>query len=526
MNREPIDIVSRINASDLILGPTLALGQQGSTAILCGDFQVTFGELDAMANRVANALRSRLKLGDRVLMLLKDSPEFVAVFLGIMRCGCVAVPLNTRLAPRDLSFVSIDSEAAALLIDEEFLPIYQEAEKLGHLPPLLLAVCGTSSPDLVSLDQMVCMASPDATSEPMAGDDMAFWLYSSGTTGTPKAAIHCHGDVLTGDAYMHALGMGPGQRVFASSKLFFAFALGHTILGGLRAGATLVLYDAWPDAMAIAEIVERHRPNVMLSVPTLFRNLLRDGFARNPGFKGVRTYLSAGEALPPSLYKRWMEETGVPIIEGIGATETIYMFISGTPDDHRPGATGKPMPYAEVRLLDAQDNPISCADTKGIAWTKLPALCRGYWRQPEKTREAFRDGWYRTGDVFSVDGEGWWYYHGRSDDLLKISGQWVSPGEIEECAIAVHGILDAAVVGSENADGLVRMTLFLVIDTQIASTGQEQEEVEERVKHALLTTLSIYKCPRDIRFIEAIPRTATGKAQRYRLRELAAHRNT
>ncbi|MBI5909484.1 MAG: AMP-binding protein, partial [Betaproteobacteria bacterium] len=223
--------------------------------------------------------------------------------------------------------------------------------------------------------------------------------------------------------------------------------------------------------------------------------------------------LSAGESLPESLYQRWRETTGAPIVEGIGATETIFMVVGGTPDDHRPGATGKPLPYVEVRLLDVGDQPVTAADSPGVLWVKMGSLCRGYWQQTDKTEIAFRDGWFRAGDVFTVDRDGWWYHQGRADDLLKISGQWVSPAEIEECAQAVPGISEAIVVGAQDEDGLVRLTMFLV-----APNGGDNT-LQEKVKEKLLGTLSRYKCPRRIVFLDSIPRTATGKARRFRLRE-------
>ena len=509
-----------VNAADQIVGPALSRGQRDDVAILFADSTITYGELDEMANRAANSLDSYARRGERVLMLLKDSPAFVAAFLGIMRRGCVAVPLSTRLAARDLAYAIADSEAACLLIDEEFVALYRSAAEQADKLPALVAVRGPATAGTVSLERMMADAPPTAASAPMQRDDMAFWLYSSGTTGNPKAAIHCHGDVTVGDSYMREFGMGPGVRVFASSKLFFAFSLGHTLVGALRAGATMVLHDGWPDAAAIAQVVDRHRPHVMLSVPTMFRNLLREGHTNGPGFKSMRVCLSAGEALPASLHQRWMEQTGVPIVEGIGATETIFMFVSGTPSQHRPGATGKPMPYAETKLLDEQDRPVAGPDLPGTAWTRMGSLCRGYWRQPEKTRAAFRDGWFKTGDVFVVDADGWWHHQGRGDDLLKISGQWVSPGEIEECALSVAGVAEAAVIGVENEDALVRMTLFLVANE--GTRPYQRERLEREVRDVLKATLSIYKCPRNIRFIDAIPRTATGKIQRYRLRQLAS----
>ncbi len=501
------------NAADEILGPTLARGRGDDIAILFGDTKITFNELDADVNRVANALRPYLAKGDRALLLLKDSPDFVAAHLGIMRSGAVAVAISTRSTVKDLAFVIDDADARVLLIDEEFLPIYQQAIATCTRPPALVAVRGQATGNILAIEDLLVDASADFLSAQTTADDMAFWLYTSGTTGTPKAAVHCHGDVVVADWYMQAFGFGPGERVFSSSKMFFAFALAHILIGALRTGATIVLYEGWPDGHAIADVVERYRPTLMLSVPAFYRELLRNNYADRPAFKSVRCYLSAGESLPESLYQRWREATGAPIVEGIGATETIFMMIGGTPDDHRPGATGKPLPYVEARLLDVGDQPVTAADSPGVLWVKMGSLCRGYWQQSDKTAIAFRDGWFRAGDVFTVDRDGWWYHQGRADDLLKISGQWVSPAEIEECAQTVPGISEAIVVGAQDEDGLVRLTMFLV-----APNGGDNA-LQEKVKEKLLGTLSRYKCPRRIVFLDSIPRTATGKARRFRLRE-------
>ncbi len=505
-----------VNAADAILEPTLARGRGEDIAILFGDAKITFNELNADVNRFANAVQPFLAKSDRALLLLKDSPTFVAAHLGIMRAGAVAVALSTRSSAGDLAFAIADSAAKMILIEEEFLPLYEQAIGRTDQRPALVAVRGTQTGALRSIDDLLANARSDFESASTAAHDMAFWLYTSGTTGKPKAAIHCHGDVAVGDWYMEAFGYGPGERVFASSKLFFAFPLGHVLIGGLRSGATIILHDGWPDGDVIAAVVERHRPTLMLSVPAFYRGLLRDGFASRPGFKTVRCYLSAGESLPESLYNRWLEATGAPIVEGIGATETMFMMVGGTPADHRPGATGKPLPYVETRLLDLEDQPVSAAQSPGILWVKMDSLCRGYWRQPDKTRAAFRDGWFRTGDVFIVDEGGWWYHQGRADDLLKISGQWVSPAEIEECASTVPGVSEAIVVGAQDEDGLVRLTMFLV-----AQDGSS-DALQQRVQQKLLETLSRYKCPRQIVFIDAVPRTATGKARRFRLRQWVA----
>ena len=335
-----------VNASDEILGPTLAGGRGGDIAILFGDQAISFDELDAQVNRFGNALRPYLAKGDRALLLLKDSPDFVAAFLGIMRIGAVAVPISTRLTAEDLAFVMADSGAKALIIDDDFLPAYRRAVEINGRRPDLVAVRGRTVEGTRKLDDVLAGVGSDRPTAATTTDDMAYWLYSSGTTGRPKATIHVHGNLSTGDRFLEAFGFGPGQLVFSSSKLFFAYALGHVLIGGLRTGSTIILFDGWPDGEAIARMVERYRPTIMVSVPAFYRSLLRDNLAGRPCFKAVRRYMSAGESLPESLYARWLEATGVPIVEGIGATETIFLMVGGTPASHLPGATGKPFPIA------------------------------------------------------------------------------------------------------------------------------------------------------------------------------------
>jgi benzoate-CoA ligase len=507
-----------LNAADEILGPTLARGGGGDIAILFGDQRITFDELDALTNRFGNALAPHLAFQDRALLLLKDSPDFVAAYLGIMRIGAVSVALSTRSTAHDLAFAITYSGAKVLLIDDEFLPLYRQAIELTPHRPQFVVVRGAPDPDMPTVAELVAGVSSHKRPVATRSTDMAFWLYTSGTTGTPKAAVHCHGDVVVGDSYMTSFGYGPGERVFSSSKLFFAFALGHVLIGGLRTGSTIILYDGWPDGEALVANVDRYRPTIMLGVPAVFRTLLRDGHADHPGFKAVRCYLSAGEPLPEAVYHRWREATGAPIVEGIGATETIFMMIGGTPRDHKPGATGKPFSYVEVTLLDGEDRPVTAPQSPGTLWVRMNSLCREYWQQPDKTQSAFRDGWFRTGDVFVIDGDSWWYYQGRADDLLKISGQWVSPGEIEECASSVPGVADAVVVGAQDEDGLVRLNMFLV------ASAVGDEHLKHRVQDKLLGTLSRYKCPRQIVFVDSIPRTATGKARRFKLRQWASAR--
>lgn len=506
------DQKSHFNAADEILGPPLARGQSSDVAILFGDSTITYGEINARVNRVGNALKSRLAKGERALLLLKDSPDFIAVHLGVMRIGGVAVALSTRASAKDVAYVIDDSEADVVVIDDEFLPTYRQALASATHRPSLVSVRGQPDEGALSLDDLLRDVAAELRSAPTTADDMAFWAYTSGTTGTPKAAVHCHGDVVVGDPYLKAFGFQPGERVFASSKMFFVFSMGHTLIGALRTGATVILYDGWPDGGSIAAIVERYRPTIMLSVPAFYRSLLRDGLAEQPAFKSVRCYLSAGESLPESIYRRWQQATGRSIVEGIGTTESIFMMVSGTPAEHLPGATGKPMPYVEAKLLDPEGRVVMTPDVPGILHVKMGSLCRGYWREVEKTQAAFQDGWFRTGDVFIIGADGWWRHQGRGDDLLKISGQWVSPAEIEECAATVPGVIEAVVVGAPDRDGLIRLAMFLVAE-------RGSEKLKQQVQEKLLQTLSKYKCPRNIVFVDVVPRTATGKVRRFRLRQ-------
>jgi benzoate-CoA ligase family protein len=510
-----------MNACDELLRPTPNSRRGRTQALVYRDTAYTYDDLEAMVNRVGHALlRTGIDRGDRVLLLLKDSPDFVTCYLAAIKVGGVAVALNTRCAPKDLRFALDDTGCRVIVIDFEFLDIYIQAVAGREGPAPLLVVRGANAAAPAPAITLAAFrgGQPDRlVSTPMSPDDMAFWIYTSGTTGAPKAAVHRHSDVLLGDRHIgEILGVKPGDKLYSSSKLFFAFALGHCLLGGLRVGATLILHDGWPDSATVAETVAHYRPDFVFSVPTVYRNLLRDGCAETGAFESVRCFVSAGEKLPANLFERWRAATGKPILEGIGATETIFLTIANTPAAYRAGSTGRPQPGVGIRLLDEHDEPINEPGRSGLLWVRIGSLCSGYWNQPEKTSASFCDGWHRTGDAFSFDADGWWYHLGRGDDLLKISGQWVSPMEIEDCALGTPGVIDAAVVGVPNTDGLVRLAMFVVPADSDARDGLALR-LQDRIK----LQLSIYKCPRNITFVDEIPRTATGKVQRFRLRELA-----
>jgi benzoate-CoA ligase len=507
-----------MNAADEIIGRPLKQGLGGQAAILCGDRSVSFSELEAAVNRSGNALLAHgVGRGDRVLFLMDDSPELVAAYLGTMRIGAVAVALNVRLASRDLLFVIQHSGCRVMFVDAHFLDLYQSAAATLDNPPLVVIVGGAAQPPHLALADILAGQSDRLESARMDPEEVGFWLYSSGTTGKPKAVMHPHRSVLVADRLeRECLGVGPGDRVFTTSKIFFGFALGHSLMGGLQCGATIILSPAWPEPKLIISTVERHRPTVLFSTPVMYRNLLREGAPTRPAFRAIRHFVAAGEKLPESLYDDWLELCGKPILDGVGASETVFLFLLNPPDDSVGGSSGKPVSWAKVRLVDDEGRDITEPGQAGQIAIRTSCQFIGYWKQPDLTARTLRDGWYFPGDMFQFDAEGRWCHMGRSDDMLKISGQWVSPAEIEACALSVPGVLDAAVVGFPNEDGLTRIALFAVPRDAEA----DQAGLTEALLQTFKSTLSIYKCPRTIRFVAELPHTATGKTQRYRLREM------
>lgn len=507
-----------MNAADEIIGRPLALGLGAQTAILCGDRAITYSELDALTNRHGHALKARgVRQGQRVLFLMDDSPELVAAYLGTLRIGAVAVALNVRLAPRDLRLVIEDSGCSAIFADAHFLELYESAIEGLADPPLAITLGKATAPPYLGHAEFLAGQEDRLESVLVDPEEVGFWLYSSGTTGKPKAVMHPHRSARVADCLeRELLGVRPSDRVLTTSKIFFGFALGHSLMGGLQCGATVILSPAWPEPKLIMSTVERHKPDVFFSTPVMYRNLLREGAPVQPAFRRIRHFVSAGEKLPESLYEDWLELAGKPILDGIGASETVFLFLVNRPDDSRAGSSGKPVPWAEVRLVGEDGADITEPETPGQIAIRADCQFVGYWNLPEVTARSLRDGWYFPGDMFRFDTEGRWYHMGRGDDMLKISGQWVSPAEIEACALSVPGVAEAAVIGYPNEDGLTRIALFAVP----RDPESDHAALTEALLQTFKSTLSIYKCPRTIRFLAQMPQTATGKMQRFRLREL------
>jgi len=507
-----------MNAVDELLGPALKNGQADEAAVIAGDRKVTYAELQAAAARCGGAF-AELGVGtqDRVLLLADDGPEFYYVYLGAMKIGAVPVAINLRASAQELAFMVADSACKLPVADSQFLETVERARKLsGSFPPVVVTDPAEGHDDILSL-----MVGRDERMHSVDLDpgDTALWMYTSGTTGEPKAAVHQLASLAYVPRYLKEVyGVRPGDTLFCSSKLFFAFSLGHMLLAGLMLGATMVVHSGWPNAEDVADTIETHKSDVVFSVPTFYRALVSGGFAGSPAFRNVRHFISAGERLPEQLCRQWQTVTGQPLLEGIGATEALIMFIGNRPKDFSPGATGKPYPGVEVKLTDEDGVSIKEAGVPGILWVKSPTLADGYWNQPDKTAEAFRDGWYRTGDMFVLDDKGWYHHQGRGDDMLKISGQWVSPVQIEERVLENPKVMEAAVVGVTDTSGFVRLALCMIL----ADPRADREALEEEVCEDLTGNLSIYKCPRRFVYLDDFPRTPTGKVQRFKLRQIAA----
>ena len=498
-----------MNAADILLGPWQMPALAAWPAVLWRDDVVTYGELSSAVSRSAGALLSLdLRADERVLFLSEDTPRLVAAYLGAIKAGGVAVALNPRLMPDDLLAILTDSAPSIVIGDEDGAALYERVKpRLGALPKAFLR-----SQDF----ERLASSRPDTTSSARReSHDMAFWVYTSGTTGRVKAAIHRHRDVVPSDLYLRdVLGVGPGDRLFASSKLFFAYALGAVLFGTLKMGATAILHDGRSDPESIAMILRRHRPSIVFSVPTLYRAMLATGVALGEPFRAVRHYVSAGERLPAPLFERWRETTGVEILDGMGTSETIYMLLSNRPGKVRPGSSGTPAPGVEARL-SGEAGRSTAPGAVGVLEVRISSCASGYWRQAAESARAFRGDWFSTGDVYRIDEDGYWHHQGRADDLFKVAGQWVNPGEIEEIAAAEDGILDAALVGVADADGLLEGVLFVVPRDAGARTGPV------RLERVLADRLPPHKRPRRIEIVAEIPRTATGKIQRFKLRRSA-----
>ena len=474
-----------LNAVEHFLG-TPALQRHGArAALICGKRKLSYAELAAETARAANALRALgVAPGDRVLLLMRDTPEFAAAWLGAVHAGAVAIALNTKLSEAEYRHIRADSGARLTI-----------AENQG------------------SWHEALHSASPRATPHAARAEDPAFWLYSSGTTGKPKGIVHAHRSLLpAGQAQREVVGLAAGECSFATSKLFFAYALEHGLLGPLATGATAILEPDWPDAETVLARVERHRPAAFFSVPTFYRQLLALGSERLAPFRAVRRFVAAGEKVPVQLVEQWRAATGGEILSLYGMSETFCACLVTPPGTSNGSRTGKPLAGVETQLRTPEGEEPAAGQAAEL-WLKHPALALGYANLPELTAAQFRDGWFCTRDLFIKDAEGCFSHQGRSDELVKIAGQWVQPGELEEAVAGDPAIVEVACVQVTDGEGFERLALFVATRGEAAHALAVASRVCEE-------KLPRFKRPKWIRAVAELPRTATGKIQRFKLREL------
>jgi benzoate-CoA ligase family protein len=484
-------------------------GRGAKVAIRCAAGDVTYAGLAASVNRAGNALLALgVRQGDRVLMVMKDCPEFFFVFWGAIKAGILPVPLNVILRAADYRTIIEDSACAAVIFSPEFAG---ELEPALGAAPLALPVDGEPG----SLRALLAAASSELTALPADAMADCFLLYTSGSTGRPKGVVHRHRDmVVTSELFGRGiLGVGEKDVLFSSAKLFFAYGLGNAMTFPLWSGATSVLLDARPTARNTLETIERFRPTLYFGVPTLYASQLQALESVRPDLSSIRLCVSAGEPLPPEILRRWKERTGLDALDGLGSTEALNTFLSNRPGDIRPGTSGRPVPGYEVRIVvgDAEAKP----GEPGRLQVRGPSTAGRYWNNPEKTAQTMQGEWLDTGDTYFRDEDGYYHFCGRSDDMLKVSGMWCSPTEIEARLVDHHAVLEAAVVGIPDANGLVKPEAWVVLRDGVSPSDGLAEELMAHCKQQLAP----YKFPRRVHLTAELPKTATGKIQRFLLRQ-------
>ncbi|MBM3808026.1 MAG: benzoate-CoA ligase family protein [Acidimicrobiia bacterium] len=516
-----IPLPEQFNAATHFVDRNLDEGRGDAIAIECGDERVSYRQVAERVNRFANALRGLgVQPEQRIALILQDTPAFAYGFFGAIKAGVVPVPLNTLWRAKDYTHALNDSAARVLVISEALLKEFQAIDRLA-LPSLShVIVVGNPPSGCDSFDALLSASSTSFTAYPTHKDAMAFWLYSSGSTGQPKGCVHLQHDMyVCAEAYAKAvLGMTAADRCFSVAKLFFAYGLGNALYMPFAVGATAILMPDAPAAARVYETIERYKPTLFFSVPTNYGMLLsHQPEGRDFDLSTVRYAVSAGEALPESLYRRFKQRFGVDILDAIGSTECLHMFIANRPGRVRPGSSGEMVPGYEARIVDDQDRPVAVGEM-GNLLIKGDSTCALYWNQHEKTRQTIQGEWIRTGDKYTCDADGYYYYGGRSDDMLKAGGIWVSPVEIESVLIDHEAVQECAVVGRDDGDGLSKPFAYVVLKSQVAGSPELAAALQQFVRERLAD----YKRPRGVAFVADLPKTATGKLQRFKLREGAS----
>ncbi len=515
--RPGVSIPRDYNAAVDLVGRNLAAGRDAKPAFIDDRETLTYGQLAERVDRAANAFR---RLGiepeSRILLVMLDTVDFPVAFLGAIKAGIVPVPVNTVLTQDDYRFMLRDSRARALVVSdalyERLAPATTDQPMLRHV-----VVAGREVPHgQKSFRKLLAGAHANAEAAETSCDDASFWLYSSGSTGSPKGAVHLQSDlIMTAELYARpVLGIVESDVVYSAAKLFFAYGLGNALTFPMSVGATALLTAERPTPPLVAAILKEKRPTIFYGVPTLFAALLASPDLPGREETAMRVCASAGEALPEEIGKRWTERFGVEILDGLGSTEMLHIFLSNRPGAVRYGTSGVPVPGYDIRLVDETGEPVDPGEI-GELQVSGPTSAACYWNNREKSRDTFLGRWTRSGDKYQCSADGYYTYCGRSDDMLKVGGIWVSPFEVE-AALGTHdAVLEAAVIGLADENDLVKPKAYVVLKDGVAASKELDTTLKDHVK----SRLAPYKYPRWIEFVPELPKTATGKIQRFRLRQ-------
>jgi benzoate-CoA ligase family protein len=507
------------NLTDRFVDRHIREGRAQKAAIRCGDSVCTYGDLAADVNRAGNGLlRLGLQEEQRVLLLLPDCPEFAVAYFGVIKLGAVAVPTSTFARTADYDYFLRESKARILIVHStlyaEVAPALAAQHFLRHV-----IVVGEPQSGCLHWDEWLAQSSHELEAAKTSEEDVAFWLWTSGSTGRPKASVHLHYDwtCCCQNYAVGVLGIGPDDITFSSSKLFHAYGLGNGLMFPFYAGASTVLFSGKAQAKVILGIAQTARPTLFFSVPTLYAHMLQEAEKESYCLDSVRLAISAAEPLPAEMFRRWKRKFGVEILDGLGSTEVLHMYMSARPGNVKPGSTGSAVPGYKLRIVDLDDREVP-PGTIGDLLVAGGSISPCYWNRRQLTAERMRGKWFFTGDKYWIDKDGYYWYAGRCDDMFRVSGQWVSPAEVESALVEHECVLEAAVVAYREGTELHTPKAFVVLREGIAATPDLARELQEFVKQRITP----YKYPRHIEFMDKLPKTAAGKLLRYKLRELAS----